>query len=502
MSSFLSRYWVIIKRWAWLLILGVVICGGATYAVTKFLLKPSYDASAKIVIKVTSANPENDNDLAALTLMPTFAEVVSDPTVLQPVATAHKLTLQQLSQMVSATQQSTTLILQIDVTDSSPQLATQLANQVSQSFVQNYLGSIYPLSTPTPTPKVTTTTNQVPSQVTGILLPAVVPIMPTQPKPSLDSLLAAAAGLGLAIAIIVLFEWIDDRLSSPDEIQGLLRLDLLAVIPGLSRRQRSKKAEETPELAEGCRTLCASLNMAQIQRPFKLLMVTSALAGEGKSTIASNIASFLAMSGKRVLLVDSDLRHPVLDQHFQVNNQYGLSNALIEVRNDAEPIELSGQPTEIPLLRVLTAGILPSNPSELLQSPLAHQLFNYFRTMQQFDYIIFDVPPLLPVADAQILASYIQVTVLIADASKTPRKALMRAKEVLSRTSTRILGVALNKSLWFDFSKVQDDLSNIQKRPRADIVQSSTKTPMVNAVIEVANTAVLPAANKPKTLEV
>jgi len=496
MSSFLSRYLVITKRWAWLLILGVVICSGATYTITKFLISPTYDASAKIIIKITSPNSENDNTLAALALMPTFTNVVSDPIVLQPVAKVHRMTFEQLSQVVSATQQSTTLILQIDVRDSDPQLATQLANQVSQSFVQNYLIPTY--TSPTNNTAINSQT-AAGNQIMGVILPAVVPVLPTQPKPALDSLIAAVAGLGLVIAVIVLFEWIDDRLSSPDEIQKLLRLDLLAVIPGLSKSQRQKKAEETPELAEGCRTLCASLNMAQIQRPFKLVMVTSALPGEGKSTIASNIASFLAMSGKRVLLVDSDLRNPVLDQHFQLQAHQGLSNALLKMQASAEP-ELSGQPTEIPSLRVLTAGILPSNPSELLQSPLAHQLFNHFRNTQEFDYVIFDAPPLLPIADAQILASYIQVTVLVADASKTPRKVLVRAKEVLNRTGTRILGVALNKSPWFDFSNSQDELSNIQQRPRADIIQSSSNVPNIDRAIEVTNTAIMPSANKSRSL--
>ncbi|HEY4035206.1 MAG TPA: polysaccharide biosynthesis tyrosine autokinase [Ktedonobacteraceae bacterium] len=485
----LSRYLILAKRWAWLLIVGVVICSGATYLITKFFIPPTYDASAKIIIKVSTSESQNDNTLAAIAMLPTFTQVVVDPKVLKPVATAHKMDLQLLTQAVTATQQSNTLILQIDVKDKDPQLATQLANQVGQSFLQNYLTPVY-----------TIPPNSLPTygQITGVLLPAVAPILPLQPKPSLDTLVGGAVGLGLAIAIIVLFEWLNDHLSTPDEVQRLLGVDLLAVLPALSKRQRQKKAEETPELAEGCRTLCASLNIAQIQRPFKLVMVTSALASEGKSTIASNIASFLAMSGKRVLLVDSDLRHPVLDQHFQLENRHGLSNALLEMRSDTEP-ELNGQPTEIPSLRVLTAGILPSNPSELLQSPLAHQLFNHFRNTQHFDYVIFDAPPLLPIADAQILASYIQVTILVADVSKTPRKALVRAKEVLNRTGTRILGVTLNKSEWFDFSKTQDDLSNIQERPRADIIQSPISAPTINRAIEVTNTAALPSAKNSKS---
>ncbi len=483
MRNSLSRYILLAKRWAWLAILGMVICSGVTYVITKFFIPATYQASARIVIKVDSSTSTNDNTIAALSLMPTFTQVILDSKVLGPVASAHGMSLEQFSQMVSAKQQSNTVILEIDVNHHDPQLAAQLANEVGQSFLIHYLTPTYAASS----------TN---GAIAGVILPADVPLYPIQPKPGPDALVGAVAGLGLALAMIVLFEWIDDRLASPDEIQSLLGLDLLTVIPELSAKQRHKNAEETPELAEGCRILCASLNMAQIQRAFKLVMVTSALAGEGKSTVAANIASFMAMSGKRVLLVDSDLRHPVLDQHFQLENRQGLSNAFLETATNVEA-RLDGQPTEIPSLRVLTAGILPSNPAELLQSPLAHQLFNHFRNAQKFDYIIFDAPPLLPIADAQILASYIQVTILVANISKTPRKALLRAKETLSRTGTRILGVALNKSQYSDFSDVQEDLSNIQQRPRADIMLSlPANRPSINRGIEAANTAIIPSNTK------
>jgi capsular exopolysaccharide synthesis family protein len=307
----------------------------------------------------------------------------------------------------------------------------------------------------------------------------------------------ALAGLGLSIALVVLFEWIDDRLTGPDDVRTLLSLDPLTVIPELSAQQRTKNAEDTPALAEGCRILCANLNMAQAIHPFKMVMVTSALASEGKSTIAANIASFLAMSGKRVLLVDADMRHPVLDQHFQLDNRKGLSSAFLEPWPQVQ-MELDGKPTEIPSLRVLTTGVLPSNPPELLQSHLAHQLFNHFRNAQQFDYIIFDTPPLLPVADAQVLAAYIQTTVLVVDASKTSRKVLRQARQTLSRTSTRVIGVAINKSPWPGYGDIQDYLSGVQQRPRADIAVSTPPPNMMQPVRranEVINTAIMPTSN-------
>ncbi len=473
MQSSLSHYILLAKRWAWVVLLGVAICSGTTYIITK-LIPPTYVATTYVVIKVTTSQSSNDNTLAAVSLIPSFNQVITNDQVLQPVALKYGLTVKQLAAMITTRTSQTSVLMQIDVSNRDATLAKHLADEVANSFSENYLKQTYE------------------ADVTGKVLPAIVPALPAQPKPTTDALIGAVVGLGLALAIIVIFEWIDDRLSSPEEVQKLLGLEALTIIPELSRKQRTKNAEETPELAEGCRILCANLNMAQMIRPFKLVMVTSALAGEGKSTISANIASFLAMSGKRVLLVDADLRHPVLDQHFQLENRQGLSNAFLEMWAQVE-VGLDGQPTEIPSLRVLTAGVLPSNPSELLQSQLAQQLFNHFRNSQKFDYVIFDAPPVLPIADAQILATYVQVTILVVDASKTPRKALVRAKQALSRTGTRILGVAINKSQWPDFGEVQDYLSNIQQRPRADITMSMPPNMPNNNRMDATNTAILPA---------
>ncbi|GCF08214.1 polysaccharide biosynthesis tyrosine autokinase [Dictyobacter arantiisoli] len=473
MQSTLSRYILLIKRWAWVLILGIVVCGGTTYLVTKLLMQPVYEAQTQILITLAGSS-QNDSTTAAIAQQPTYNQLITNPNVLAPVAARHGMTQAQLSAMVKTASGTNTPIIGVLVDNSDPQVAAQLSHEIAQSFT-NYANT------------------NLGSQANFNIIDPVVPKTPAQPRPTQDALIGAMIGLGLGLAIIIIFEWIDDRLTAPEEVNKLLGIDALTIIPELSRKQRSKNAEDTPELAEGCRILCANLSMAQMIRPFKLVMITSALAGEGKSTIAANMASFLAMSGKRVLLVDADLRHPVLDQHFQVKNQKGLSNAFLEMWSQVEG-ELDGQPTEIPTLRILTAGVLPSNPSELLQSQLASQLFNHFRNISRFDYVIFDSPPLLPIADAQILAAYMQVTILVVDASKTARKAIIRAKQALNRTGTRILGVALNKSHWPEFGEVHDYLNNIQTRPRADLTMGiPPNTPSINHSIDATNTAILPS---------
>ncbi|QBD78388.1 polysaccharide biosynthesis tyrosine autokinase [Ktedonosporobacter rubrisoli] len=455
MRSSLSRYTLIVKRWAWVIVLGVVICGSVTYGITK-LMQPVYQATAQVILTIGTNQSPYESTNAVIALQPTYAQLVTTPQVLQPVAARHGLTLKGLSNLVVVNAPSNTPIIKISVNNSDPRFAAQLANEVAASFAQY-------------------TNTSMGGQVQPIIVQALPPTDPSQPKPSLDAGIGALVGLGLALALIVVFEWLDDRLKGPEEAQRLLGVETLTVIPELSRKQRIKNAEDTPALAEGCRILCANLNRVQGAHPFKLVMITSALAGEGKSTIAANLASFLAMSGKRVLLVDADLRHPVLDQHFQLDNRQGLSNAFLEMWTQVQP-QMEGQPTELPSLRVLTAGVLPSNPSELLQSPLAQQLFKHFRESKQFDYIIFDTPPLLPIADAQILASYVDVSVLVVDASKTARSLLTRTKEVLTKAGTEFIGVVLNKSQWSEYGFILEYLGSVQQRPRADISMSIPPT--------------------------
>ncbi|MBA2681652.1 MAG: CpsD/CapB family tyrosine-protein kinase [Ktedonobacteraceae bacterium] len=226
-------------------------------------------------------------------------------------------------------------------------------------------------------------------------------------------------------------------------------MEILASIPRTMRDQQGSGLKETAALVEKYRILCGNLNAAQATWPFKLVMVTSALAGEGKTTVAVSIATFLAKAGKHVLLVDANLRHPSLDQRFQLNNQIGLAN-VFRGASGQSPVELSGQATSVPTLRVLPAGSIPANPAEMLQSPLAHKLFEHYK-MLPCDYIIFDAPPLLPVADAQVMMPLVEAVVLVIDPSKTPRRALLRVRQIVNKTRPRITGAIINKSLWPDY---------------------------------------------------
>ena len=426
MQNPISRYVSLGKRWAWVVILGVVICGGATYGISKHL-PPVYQASATVILEFgTDPFHAFDNVSASIQATQTYAQLITSPTVLEPVLADHPgMTLRQLDDMITVKPEPSTQLIEVDVQNRDPRLAMQLANKVCQSFAQF-------------------ANTQLPGSVQ--ILPALQPIDPISPKPLQNAGIGALVGLGLSVALIAIFEWIDDRLSSSEQVQELLGMEVLTTIPTLSRKQKAKKVEEMPTLAEGCRILCAALNTVQVASPFKLVLISSALANEGKSTIAANLAIFLATAGKQVLLVDANLRRPGLDQHFRLDNHWGFSDALLEAWTAPE-VESKAQETDIPTLHVLTTGTPVLNPADLFQSPLTDRLFDQLEKTS-FDYVIFDVPPLLPVADAQLLAAHVQAAVLVVDVSHTPCKALLRAKHLLNRTRIIMLGTALNKCSW------------------------------------------------------
>ena len=281
-----------------------------SYGISK-LLHPVYRATTTLVISFSGPPYESVN--AAALILPTYSQLITSHEVLDPVlAEHHELTFNQLYSMISVKPQSNTQLIEIDVDNGDPRLATQLANEISSSFV-SFSNS---------------QNTQLPVFIT--VLPAQFPIDPFSPKPLQNGLIGALVGLGLALALIIIFEWMNDHPASLEEVQELLGAETSKVIPRLSRRQRQHNAEEIPALAEGYRILCTNLNAAQAFKPFKLVMVTSTLADEGKSTTAANLASFLASSGKHVLLVDADLRRPVQYQHFRIDNSKGLSHVLLE----------------------------------------------------------------------------------------------------------------------------------------------------------------------------
>ncbi|TDL61508.1 tyrosine-protein kinase family protein [Rhodococcus qingshengii] len=191
-------------------------------------------------------------------------------------------------------------------------------------------------------------------------------------------------------------------------------------------------------ISEQYRTIRTNIQYSSIDKELKVLMVTSSGPGEGKSTTAANLAVVFAQLGKKVLLVDADLRKPTVHRSFGVNNLFGFTTVLTKQATLGSTV----LETEEKDLYILTSGPVPPNPAELLSSKSMEQFIE--EAKEQFDYVLFDTPPLLAVADPQILANKVDASVFVVFSGKTEIDQAKKAKELLENAQSKLVGVVLN----------------------------------------------------------
>ncbi|WP_080629214.1 CpsD/CapB family tyrosine-protein kinase [Anoxybacillus flavithermus] len=199
------------------------------------------------------------------------------------------------------------------------------------------------------------------------------------------------------------------------------------------------KTNPKSPISEQYRTIRTNILFSVVDRPLRSLMVTSSAPAEGKSTTVSNLAVVFAQQGKKVLLVDSDLRKPTVHYTFRKDNHVGLTNVLTK----QAPFQTAIKETDVDNLFVLTSGPIPPNPAELLGSSAMEELLA--EAYKQFDLVLFDTPPVLAVTDAQILANQCDGTILVVHSGKTEIEAAQKAKELLLAAKGKLLGVVLNQ---------------------------------------------------------
>jgi len=273
-------------------------------------------------------------------------------------------------------------------------------------------------------------------------VPAIEPEFPVAPRKRLNTLLASVVGCMLAVGVAFLIEYLDDTIRTTDAVQAL-GLSTLGTLP----RFRFAEGDEGPiaavrprsPLAEAYRILRTKIQVAT-DRPLDTLLVTSANPFEGKSTVVANLGVVMAQAGLSVIVVDSDLRCPILHDIFGLPNKVGLSNALIA---DGPSHDGYLQTTQLQNLRVLTSGPLPPNPAELLGSRRMGRVIQQLK--EEADVVLFDSPAVLAVADAALLAKQMDGVLLVVEAGATRREAALRAKEDLTRVGANLIGAVLNK---------------------------------------------------------
>ncbi len=276
-----------------------------------------------------------------------------------------------------------------------------------------------------------------------VMEPTVRPSVPIRPRKAQNIIVFTLFGLFVGVCLGLLQEYLDDRINTAEDADRVLTgLTTLGHIPSLSAGDAKvlPVSHQLNPAAESYRVLRTNIHFASIDRPIRSLVITSSGPGEGKSTTAINLAFAMALDGKKVILVDTDLRRPTLHKVLNLSASPGMTDALL---NDARLEDVLQEQPDVPNLRVITVGSPPPNPSELLNSLRFHSLFNELN--EWADIVIYDSPPVLAAADAQILASQVDGVVFVVEMGATKKSAARQTRNLLMQARAHILGVSYNK---------------------------------------------------------
>lgn len=278
-----------------------------------------------------------------------------------------------------------------------------------------------------------------------IVDPAVTPNVPIKPNKKKNLALGFILGLMLGVGLAFLLDYMDQTIKTADDVKEKLGLNVFGIIPRIPfadedarmprKRLVTTLAPKSP-VVESFRALRTNLNYVTGKEKHKIIMVTSSLPNEGKSTISGNLAVILSQTGAKVLLIGCDLRRPQLFDMFGVKNEPGLVNLLMD--EDQNAIRHLTNPR----MDFLPAGTVPPNPVEILDSTRMAKLLEQVRV--HYDYVVIDAPPVLPVTDAQILAPKADINMIVIEPCRVPEKAALQMVESLRTVDAKIAGVILN----------------------------------------------------------
>jgi capsular exopolysaccharide synthesis family protein len=259
---------------------------------------------------------------------------------------------------------------------------------------------------------------------------------PERPKKALNIILGSIIGLIVGIGLAFFIEYLDTSVKTIDDVERTLQAPVLGVIPqnvGLLLEEGA----ESPH-AEAYRVLRTNLLFSRKDEKLNSVAIVSAGAGEGKSTTVFNLATVFAQNGSRVVIVDSDLRRPVLHKLFRVTNSIGVTNYLLKQNALEEVI----QTTNLPTLDFLASGKLPSSSLGILSSTQMRELIAKLK--QRYDFVFFDSPPIMGVSDASILASAVDMTLQVIQYRRYPQPMNVRAKQMIEKVGGNLVGIVLN----------------------------------------------------------
>ncbi|WP_460599107.1 tyrosine-protein kinase domain-containing protein [Flexivirga lutea] len=362
-----------------------------------------------------------------------YTQLVNAPVVLNPVIKKLHLsaTAGDLAGSVTATVPPNTVLIDVTVTNRSPELAQKIAAAIGEQFPKTAQNLERVSSDKTSPVKVTLTKNPI------------VDRSPVSPKPTRNLALGLILGLLLGFGLAVLRHTLDSKVRTKQDVEELSEdLTIIGAIPfdgDAPKHPLLVQTDPHSTRAEAFRTLRTNLRFVDAANHPRTIVMTSSLAGEGKTTTTANLALVIADTGASVCLIEGDLRRPRLLEYLGMEGGVGLTDVLIDRAELGDVLQPFGKRK----LAVLGAGALPPNPSELLSSGAMQATLERLR--DQFDYVLIDAPPLLPVTDAAVMSTIADGAVLVVGSGIVTRDQVTTAVESLESVDAHLLGVTLNR---------------------------------------------------------
>jgi len=415
-------------------LVGLVIAAAITFTTT-----PLYESQAQIFV----STPASSLDISALATgssfsqqrVKSYAQIINSPKTLEPVIKrlGLKMDATTLSSMVTASAPLDTVLISLTVTDTNPQRAAAIANAVADQFgVTVGELELHGIAIDSPV-KVSTVKDAIPA-------PA-----PASPKKAINLALGLLLGFGLGIGLASLRKLLDNSVKNEDDLPGTPLLAAIGFDDTADENPLVTQIGRYAARTEAFRTLRTNLQFLSPDLQPQVIVMTSALPNEGKTTSSINLALSLAQAGVKVVLVEADLRRPKVPIYLEMSSKSeGLSELISGTKKlTPQSIRTVLHSYESTGLKVLLSGKIPPNPSELLGSRKFEELIELLR--KQFEYVIIDCPPLLPVTDAAIVSAKADGCILVVHAGFTKKPHFIGSRDAVKAVGSTILGVILNK---------------------------------------------------------